>query len=85
MATTTSRKPSGAAAHVDDLPEIVAYKNSWYAEGRQYEWDKAMAGARAAQEQDGDDGLMNWTEYIAAQGERPEADLTAVNAGRAQT
>ena len=29
--------------------------------------------------------IMNWTEYIAAQGERPEADLTAVNAGRAQT
>ena len=39
-----------------------------------------MAGARAAQEQDGDDGLMNWTVYIAAQGERPEADLTAVAA-----
>ena len=77
-------KAERVGCYADDLPEIVAYKNSWYAEGRQYEWDKAMAGARAAKARDGDDGLQNWTEYIAAQGERPEADLTAVNAGRAR-
>ena len=77
-------KAERTGCHVDDLPDIVAYKDSWYAEGRQYEWDKAHAGAVEAQAQYGDDGDMNWTVYLESLGERPEADLTAVEAGRAR-
>ena len=35
---------------------------------RQYEWDKAHAGAVAAQDVDGDGGNMNWTVYLESLG-----------------
>ena len=77
-------KPERVGCYADDLPEIVAYKDSWYAEGRQYEWDKAHAGAVAAQARDGDDGNMNWTVILSRWGNGQRLTMIAVAAGRAR-
>ena len=64
MAEPTYPNPSGSVVMPTTCRMIVAYKDSWDAEGRQYEWDKAVEGAVAARDVDGDGGNMNWTVYL---------------------
>ena len=72
-------KAERTGCHVDDLPAIVAYKDAYYAELRQGEWDAAIRSATEAREQDGDGGNMNWTVYIESLGVRPIVDLAPLN------
>ena len=73
-------KAERTGCHVDDLPAIVAFKDAYYADLRRAEWDKAVEGALAAQDVDGDGGDMNWTVYIESLGEPPSVDGYALNA-----
>ena len=73
-------KAERTGCHVDDLPDIVAFKDAYYAELRLEEWDKAVEGATAARDVDGDGGNMNWTVYLESLGERPEVDWAPLNA-----
>ena len=73
-------KSQRTGCYVDDLPAIVAYKDAYYAELRQREWDTAMLSATDAREKDGDGGNMNWTTYMESLGVRPEVDLAPMMA-----
>ena len=73
-------KAERTGCHVDDLPAIVAYKDAYYVNLKQREWDAAIDSAIAAQDVDGDGGLQNWTVYIESLGERPDVDETHLDA-----
>ena len=73
-------KAQRTGCYADDLPEIVACKDAYYAELRQREWDTAMLSATDAREKDGDGGNMNWTTYMESLGVRPEVDLAPMMA-----
>ena len=73
-------KSQRTGCYADDLPAIVAHKDTCYAALRQGEWQTAVDSAIAARDVDGDGGNMNWTEYIAGQGARPEVDDDALAA-----
>ena len=65
-------KAERTGCHVDDLPEIVAYKAAVDLARQQAEWDAAVPSAIAAREQEGAiTRNMNWDVYIESWGERP--------------
>ena len=63
----------------DDVTEIVRYCYAWYASLQRNEWDIAMEDARNYQSIYGNTENMNWTEYIATLGARPEVDEDALD------
>ena len=72
-------KAERKGCHVDDLPEIVAYKAAVDLARQQREWDAAVPSAIAARKQEGAiTRNMNWDVYIESWGERPEADSEAI-------
>ena len=71
-------KAERTGCHVDDLPDIVAFKDAYYADLRQSEWDAAaIAGEQAGV---GGDSNMDWPTYFESLGERPEVDRDALRA-----
>ena len=69
-------KSQRTGCYADDLPAIVAYKDAYYAELRQREWDTAMLSATDAREKDGDGGNTELDyAYMESLGVRPEVDL----------
>ena len=74
-------KAERTGCHVDDLPEIVAYKAAVDLARQQAEWDAAVPSAIAAREQEGPiTKNMNWDVYIESWGERPEVDKDVLRA-----
>ena len=74
-------KAKRTGCHVDDLPDIVAFKDAYYARLRQNEWDAAVPPAIAARADEGaQTENMNWDTYIDSWGERPVVDQDALRA-----
>ena len=74
-------KAERTGCHVDDLPDIVAFKDAYYTYLRQREWDAAVPPAIAARADEGaQTENMNWDTYIDSWGPRPEVESEAVPA-----
>ena len=78
-------KAQRTGCYVDDLPVIVAYKDAYYAELRQREWDAGVSSAIEAREREGaQTDLMDWDAHIESWGDRPEVEGAALDAGIAR-